>query len=147
MTGFGRQDSCRWGVRLMLLLALGRLALGVALLFPAAGTIWLGTESHRPTVRYLNKNLASREIALGAGMLAVRDAAARRRLLMIGGLCDSWDGVAALTAGGEVRGFRRLVAAVVAFSGAVSGLLAARLLTEPAVEVDSCLLDGLVSHG
>jgi hypothetical protein len=115
-----------------IVLAAGRLALGVAILLePERVTAgWLGRHAANPAVRYLARSLGARDLALGALALAsIDDPRLGPRAQAACALVDSVDALATLAARSElpVAGMAGTVAVAGAAAGA--GFVFSRRLT------------------
>ena len=117
--------------RLAGLLAVGRVALGAAvLLAPEQVTShWLGKHAGHPAVRYLAHSLGARDVALGAlalGTLSDGRHAAQVQLACAG--ADAADAVATLAARSELPAVGAIGTVAVAGGAAIAELYLARAL-------------------
>jgi hypothetical protein len=118
--------------RLAGLLALGRVALGAAvLLAPEEVTSrWLGEHARHPAVRYLAHSLGARDVALGAlalGTLSDGRHAAQVQLACAG--ADAADAVATVAARSELPTAGAIGTVAVAGAAALAELYLARTLS------------------
>jgi hypothetical protein len=102
--------------------ALGRIALGVALLVAPErlATPWVGRDGSRAGAKVIARGLAARDLALGAGAIAVTGDALRP-WLAAAVIADLGDLVATLAAGSSIPQRGRWLVSAVAFGGAAAG--------------------------
>ena len=86
-------------------IALGRIAFGLGLMTaPTLGArAYLGSEASRPSVRFMSRIFAVRDLALGLVLLRALHSERREdvsRALWLGAGCDAWDAVSALRSDG-----------------------------------------------
>jgi hypothetical protein len=107
------------------LVAAGRIGFGVALILtPGRVTApWLGGDAGRAGTRVVSRGLGARDLALGAGALAVPDAQLRP-WVAAAIIADTADLVATLVAGDSLPLTGRLLVGAVASGGAALGAVA-----------------------
>jgi len=86
-------------------IALGRIAYGLGLMTaPTLGArAFLGSEASRPSVRFMSRIFAVRDLALGLVLLRALHSERREdvsRALWLGAGCDAWDAASALRSDG-----------------------------------------------
>jgi len=111
-------------------LALGRLALGAALVAApraAVGKGWVGDDAQRPTSALLLRAVGARDIALALGALvALRNGGALRPWLIGASIADATDLVATLSSGDAVPAQGRAAVGALAGGALVQQLAIAR---------------------
>jgi hypothetical protein len=107
------------------LVAAGRIGFGVALFVAPerVTSLWLGGDAGRPGTRVVTRGLGARDLALGAGALAVADSQLRP-WVAAAIVADTADLVATVAAGKSLPLTGRVLVGVVASGGAVLGTLA-----------------------
>jgi hypothetical protein len=124
-----REDARMDDQRMATALAVGRIAIGSALLAAPvlAGRGWIGDTVERPGAQAVMRGFGARDVAIGAGLLAaVRGGAPTRPWLLAGMLADAADAVATLAVRDRLPGSAAGVLALATTAGALNGLLAAR---------------------
>jgi hypothetical protein len=117
--------------RVVGLLALGRVALGAAVLAgPESVTShWLGAHASHPAVRYLARSLGVRDIALGAlALCTLGDARVAAQVQVACALTDSVDALATVAARSELPASGAIGTVAVAGAAAVGEIFLARTL-------------------
>ncbi len=117
--------------RVVGLLALGRVALGTAVLAgPERVTShWLGAHASHPAVRYLARSLGVRDIALGAlALCTLGDARVSAQVQTACALTDSVDALATVAARSELPAVGAIGTVAVAGAAAVGEIFLARAL-------------------
>ena len=107
------------------LVAAGRIGFGLALIVaPERVTaLWLGDDAGRAGTRVVTRGLGARDLALGAGVLAVAESELRP-WVAAAILADTGDLIATIAAGDSVPLVGRLLVGVVASGGAALGVMA-----------------------
>jgi hypothetical protein len=107
------------------LIAAGRIGFGLALIVsPGRLTAsWLGGDAGRPGTRVVTRWLGARDLALGAGALAVPDSQLRP-WVAAAIVADTADLVATVVAGDSLPLAGRVLVGAVASGGAAFGLMA-----------------------
>jgi hypothetical protein len=106
-------------------LAAGRIGFGLALIVsPERVTaLWLGGDAGRAGTRVVTRGLGARDLALGAGVLAVAESELRP-WVAAAILADTADLIATVAAGDSLPLMGRLLVGAVASGGAALGLMA-----------------------
>lgn len=115
------------------LVAAGRIGFGVALILTPRrmSAAWLGGDAARAGTQVVTRGLGARDLALGAGALAV-PAAQLRPWVVAAIIADAADLVATLVAGDSLPLTGRVLVGAIASGGAVLGVVAlAGLRSQP----------------
>jgi hypothetical protein len=115
------------------LVAAGRIGFGVALILTPrrVSAPWLGGDAARAGTQVVTRGLGARDLALGAGALAVPDAQLRP-WVAAAIIADTADLVATLVAGDSLPLTGRVLVGAIASGGAVLGAVAlAGLRSQP----------------
>lgn len=103
----------------------GRIGFGLALIVSPerVTTLWLGGDAGRAGTRVVTRGLGARDLALGAGVLAVAESELRP-WVAAAILADTADLIATVAAGDSLPLVGRLLVGAVASGGAALGVMA-----------------------
>jgi hypothetical protein len=106
------------------LVAAGRIGFGIALVVAPERmtTPWLGDDARRPAARVVTRGLGARDLALGAGALAVCEPQLRP-WVAAAIVADAADLVATVAAGGALPRTGRIIVGAVAAGGVALGVI------------------------